>query len=83
MIQIDGCHSVNPVNGSDTGIDRWLLASKTIKLEAGVPGVLELGLPILTEGPYRNTVASPVNGALLRSSGEGWTGYEPLWVLSV
>lgn len=81
MIQLAGCHATNPSNGSDTGMDRYVICSKTLDLVAGVPADMELGSAIILEGRYRNTAESPANGALLFSSGDAWPGYEPDWVL--
>ncbi len=83
MIQVEGCHAANPVTKADTGHDYFAIASRTLDLRAGVPAKLELGHPLLIDGPYQNVVGSPEDGTLLFSSGEGWTGYEAPWMMAL
>lgn len=80
-IQLEGCHTANPVTKADTGLDHYVIASRTLDLQAGMPAKLELGNPLIVDGPYQNVVAPPKDGAMLFSSGEGWTGYEAPWMM--
>jgi hypothetical protein len=80
MIYIAGCHPVNPSTGAGVlNLDKMVVALRTLDLVAGVPADLELAHAIILEGPYRNTVESPANGAMLLSGGDAWPGYEPEW----
>lgn len=82
IIYLAGCHPVNPATGAIVEeVEAAIAVSRTLELLPDMPADLELAIPIVAEGQFRNFDAPPTHGALLLSSGEGWTGYEAGWMM--